>query len=72
MKNQDFMDILNIMSFAIGVENLDSNLDQDTMQQLLGKTVKDIHNHLELQDKKLDMIIKKLEELENDKNQKTG
>lgn len=65
MRNQDFMDILNIVSFAIGVENLNSNLDQNTMQQLLETAVKDIHNHLEVQDKKLDKI---LEVLNNEKD----
>lgn len=65
MRNQDFMDILNIVSFAIGVENLNSNLDQNTMQQLLETAVEDIHNHLEEQDKKLDKI---LEVLNNEKD----
>lgn len=65
MRNQDFMDILNIVSFAIGVENLNSNLDQNTMQQLLEGAVEDIHNHLEEQDKKLDRI---LEVINNEKD----
>lgn len=65
MRNQDFMDILNIVSFAIGVENLNSNLDQNTMQQLLEGAVGDIHNHLEEQDKKLDRI---LEVINNEKD----
>lgn len=65
MRNQDFMDILNIVSFAIGVENLNSNLDQNTMQQILEGAVEDIHNHLEEQDKKLDRI---LEVINNEKD----
>lgn len=68
MKNQDFMDILNIVSFAIGIENLDSNLDQDKADKLLKNAVKDIHSHLKKQDEKLDMIIKKLEDNHYDKN----
>lgn len=72
MRNLDFMDILNIVSFAINLENLDSNIDQNSMQELLGGTVEDIHKHLKEQDKKLNIIIKRLEELENDKNQKTS
>ena len=69
MRNQDFMDILNIVSFAIGVENLNSNLDQNTMQQLLEGAVEDIHNHLEDQDKKLDKI---LEVINNEKNKRSS
>lgn len=61
----DFMDILSIMSFAISVENLDSNIDQDNMQQLLGKTVNEIHQHLDEQDKKLDKIMEVLSNEEN-------
>lgn len=67
--NQDFMDILNMLSFSISVENLDSNLDQNTMQRLLGKSVKDIHNHLATQDDKLDAIMNRLERIEHDKDQ---
>lgn len=67
MKNQDFMDILNIMSFVIGIQNLDSNLDQDAMQQLLGKTVNEIHEHLDQQDEKLNRI---LEVINNEKNKR--
>lgn len=68
MKNQDFMDILNIASFLLSVQNLESNLDQDKADKLLKGAVGDIHKHLEMQDKKLDMIIKRLEDIENDKN----
>lgn len=60
MNKLDFMDILSIMSFAISVENLDSNIDQDNMQQLLGTTVNEIHQHLDDQDKKLDKILEVL------------
>ena len=60
MDKLDFMDILNIVS---------SNLDQNTMQQLLEQAVKDIHNHLEEQDKKLDKI---LEVINNEKNKRSS
>ena len=63
MNNKEFMDILNILSFLISIENLNSNLDQDTMQQILEKTVEDIHKHLEEQDAKIDLILKRLEDL---------
>ena len=50
------MDILNIMSFAIGLQNLDKNLDQTKADQMLKSYVEDIHKHLEEQDKRLERI----------------
>ena len=61
----DVLDILNILSFYIGVKNLDENLSQTTAGNLLDKAVEDIHKHLEEQDNKIDIILK---ELSNDKN----
>ena len=68
-----FLDILGIINFAIGLQNLDMNVDQNDMQDLqhafnqtLNKTVNEIHQHLEIQDDKLDCILKRLEELENE------
>ena len=61
----DVLDILNILSFYIGVKNLDENLSQTTAGNLLDKAVGDIHKHLEEQDNKIDMILK---ELSHDKN----
>ena len=63
-----FLDALNIASFLIGIQNLEANLDQNdkadlqhsltvTAEQLL----QEIHAHLELQDRKLDSIIHRLE-----------
>ena len=63
------LDILNVASFLIGVQNLEANLDQNdkadlqhsltvTAEQLL----QEIHAHLEMQDRKLDGIAKRLEE----------
>lgn len=61
----DVLDILNVLSFYIGVKNLDENLSQTTAGNLLDKAVEDIHKHLEEQDNKIDMILK---ELSHDKN----
>ena len=67
-----FLDMLSIASFLIGLQNLDMNVDQNDMQDLqntfnqtLDKTVNEIHQHLEVQDNKLDEILKRLEALEN-------
>ena len=56
-----FLDTLGIMSFLIGVQNLDLNITQEDAQYILT----DIHKHLEKQDAKIDYIIKELEVLKD-------
>jgi hypothetical protein len=65
------LDILNILSFLIGLVNLDSNLSQsdkqDLMQEVDNKTqdlLTKINKHLENQDSKLNEILLRLEKLE--------
>lgn len=68
-KQLTFLDILNIASFLIGIENLEMNLDQNDKQDLqqnlseaTDKLLAEVHAHLETQDKKIDEILKRLEE----------
>ena len=62
-----FIDILSILSFFVGLQNLDLNVEQadldDQTQELdkrLRNVVDDIHRHLQEQDKKIDEILKKI------------
>ena len=64
-----WLDLLNVLSFLIGVENLESNLTQNDkadLQKSLSENAErlltEIHAHLEAQDKKIDEIMKHLEE----------
>lgn len=64
---QNFFDVLNLMSFVIGLMNLNENLTQgdkqDIMKNLSEKSdtiLKEIHSHLEKQDEKIDKIIETL------------
>ena len=68
------LDLLNIMSFFIGLMNLQENLTQGDKQELMSETdkqtsiiLKEIHSHLEQQDIKLDKLLERLEVLENDR-----
>lgn len=68
----DFLDFISLMSFGIALENLDMNITQEDMQQAdhnsavrADKILQEIHSHLERQDDKIDIILKRLEELEN-------
>ena len=65
-----FLDILNIASFLIAIENLNANLTQndkaDLQKDLANQTsnvIKEIHSHLEMQDEKINIILQKLEAL---------
>lgn len=65
-----FIDLLSILSFWVGLENLDLNIAQEDLdnqtQELdrrLRNVVDAIHTHLEEQDIKIDTILQKLEEL---------
>lgn len=62
-----FFDILTLISFIVGLENLDLNVSQDDLQreaQKLDKdmraSVEEIHSHLEVQDRKLNQIMELL------------
>lgn len=76
MMNEDaqftIMDVLNILSFIIGVKNLNENLSQHTAGDLLSAAVNEIHDHLAEQDHKIDLIMEKLGVDYNDENQKVS
>lgn len=64
-----FLDIVSIASFLLGVMNLEENLTQGDKQELqedlsnkADLLLKEIHRHLQEQDKKLDVILKRLEQ----------
>lgn len=70
--NLDLLDMLSVMSFYISLENLSSNLSQNDKQDLQNDLsnkadllLKEIHSHLEQQDAKIELILKKLEEKDN-------
>ena len=65
-----FLDTVNLISFFIGIMNLNENLTQGDKQELLetfskkaDDLLKEIHSHLQTQDDKIDKI---LEVLSND------
>lgn len=67
--NDEFLDIISLLSFIISVENLEQNLTQNDKQQLQNdlsekadKILTEIHTHLEKQDKLLSDIWEKLNE----------
>ena len=74
----NFLDWISVMSFYIGLLNLDMNITQNDMAEQtadidkrvnehLHDALDEIHTHLTDQDIKLSEIQKQLEELKNDK-----
>lgn len=70
-----FLDIISLMSFFIGIQNLDLNVTQEDAQKLESELsqktdsiINEIQAHLELQDKKLDKILEAL----NDKDKENS
>ena len=71
-----FLDIISIISFCVGLQNLELNItEQDITNQTqelderLRNVVDDIHRHLKQQDEKIDTI---LEVINNDQNKRFG
>lgn len=67
MSQLSFIDIISIASFLVSIENLEENLTQsdkqDLQKELSDKAdllLKEIHEHLERQDNKIDEIIRRL------------
>lgn len=64
-----FLDAIAIISFCVGLQNLDLNIAQEDLdnqtQELdarLHAVVDDIHGHLQAQDAKIDRILEVLDE----------
>ena len=62
-----FLDIITLISFFIGLANLEENLTQGDKQELqedlsnkADLLLNEIHSHLEEQDKKLNLILQEI------------
>lgn len=70
-----FLDIISLIGFCVGLQNLDLNISQENLdnqtQELdarLREVVDDIHRHLTAQDEKINRI---LEDIEHGTDKKT-
>ena len=57
-----FIDLVNIISLALQMQNQDRLFDINDIQRELKKVADRIDNHLQIQDDKIDMIIAYLKE----------
>lgn len=70
-RQMDFIDLLSVASFVIALENLDMNITQEDMAEAsakidrsVKKEIENVHEHLAIQDAKLNLIISTLERME--------
>lgn len=56
-----FLDIISLTSFLIGLMNLDENLTQGDLADKAQLILDEIHGHLQQQDEKLDIILRRLD-----------
>ena len=66
--NLDFLDIINIVSFAIAIANYNENLNQSDKQELIhnldkqtSELLSQLNAHLERQDENIDKLLTMLE-----------
>ena len=59
-KQYDFLDIITLASFVVGMANYEENISQTQVNDLVREAVDVINKHLEIQDRKLDFILEKL------------
>lgn len=55
-----FLDVIAIVSFVVGLANYSENVGQGQMQQAIRGAVEDIHQHLRIQDSRIDEILSQL------------
>lgn len=74
MSNEEFINAVNIASLVIDIMNYQENLTQTDKTEILQNSqnisdliINKIDNHLQNQDKKIDLILQRLEELSKEK-----
>ena len=67
MNQLSFVDLISVASFVIALENLEENMTQSDKQDLqkdlsdkADLLLKEIHEHLERQDQKIDEILRRM------------
>ena len=70
MDREQFQQNLNVASFILGLMNYEENLTQNDKSEILqnsqnvsDKVIESIEQHLKIQDKKIDELINKVNEL---------
>lgn len=61
-RKSNIFDAMTVVGFLIGLANYDENITQSDLQNMMKCMLKDVHEHLEEQDNKIDNILELLKE----------
>lgn len=61
-RKSNIFEAMTVVGFLIGLANYDENITQSDLQDMMKCMLKDVHEHLEEQDNKIDNILKLLKE----------
>ena len=61
-RKSNIFDAMTVVGFLIGLANYDENITQSDLQDMMKCMLKDVHEHLEEQDNKIDNILELLKE----------
>lgn len=61
-RKSNIFDAMTVVGFLIGLANYDENITQSDLQDMMKCMLKNVHEHLEEQDNKIDNILELLKE----------
>lgn len=61
-RKSNIFEAMTVVGFLIGLANYDENITQSDLQDMMKCMLKDVHEHLEEQDNKIDNILELLKE----------
>lgn len=61
-RKSNIFDAMMVVGFLIGLANYDENITQSDLQDMMKCMLKNVHEHLEEQDNKIDNILELLKE----------
>lgn len=61
-RKSNIFEAMTVVGFLIGLANYDENITQSDLQDMMKCMLKDVHEHLEEQDNKIDKILELLKE----------
>lgn len=61
-RKSNILDAMTVVGFLIGLANYEENITQSDLQDMMKCMLKNVHEHLEEQDNKIDNILELLKE----------
>ena len=61
-RKSNMFEAMTVVGFLIGLANYNENITQSDLQDMMKRMLKDVHEHLEEQDNKIDNILELLKQ----------